>query len=257
MKWYFKIFEPFYQALKNAWWYYTEASRLRKFKNKHLGEDCFIIGNGPSLNKMDLEKLNDFHTFGLNKIFMIFKRAPLKISYLVCVNSLAIEQCYEDFENFKSPVFLSHKASKGIVKKKNHIHKLLTTGGISWLFSETIEKPIYEGVTVTFVAMQLAYYMGFRRVFLVGVDHNFKQSGNPHEKQKMEGDDPNHFDPDYFKGMHWHLADLKGSEVSYALADYAFQRTGRKIFDATVDGKLQVFEKIPLEEALKMAKKKK
>lgn len=256
MKWYLKIFEPFYHALKNAWWYYTEASRLRKFKNKHLGEDCFIIGNGPSLNKMDLEKLNDFHTFGMNKIYLIFKRANLNLSYLTAVNELVIKQSKEVYENFNVPIFISYKGAKGVIKNKPHIHRVLTTGGISWQFGETIEAPIYEGCTVTFIALQLAYYMGFRRVFLVGVDHNFKQTGNPHEEQKMEGDDPNHFDPDYFKGQQWHLADLKGSEVSYSLADYAYQRTGRKIYDATVGGKLQIFEKLSFEEALKMAKKK-
>jgi len=124
------------------------------------------------------------------------------------------------------------------------------------LFSDTIEKPIYEGVTVTFVALQLAYYMGFKRVFLVGVDHNFKQTGNPHEKQVMEGDDPNHFDPNYFAGKEWHLADLKGSELSYHLANYAYHRTGRKVYDATVGGKLEIFDKISFEKALEIAEKK-
>lgn len=256
MKWYFKIFEPFYIALKNAWWYYTEASRLRKFKNKHLGEDCFIIGNGPSLNKMDLTKLNEYHTFGMNKIYLIFKRVDLKLSYLTAVNELVIQQSSDIYENFNCPVFLGYKASKNVVKKKSHIYRLATTGGISWPFGETIEQPIYEGCTVTFIALQLAYYMGFRRVFLVGCDHNFQQKGNPHETQVMEGDDVNHFDPDYFKGQKWDLADLKGSEVSYTLADYAYQRTGRKIYDATVEGKLQIFPKISFDEALKMAKKK-
>lgn len=256
MKWYFKLFEPILDALKNAGWYYTEARRLRKFKNKHLGEDCFIIGNGPSLNKMDLGLLNDYHTFGMNKIYLIFKRSNLKLSYLTAVNQLVIQQSQGIYEDFDCPIFLSHDNSKGVIQKRSHIYRLATTGGISWPFSETIEQPIYEGCTVTFIALQLAYYMGFRRVFLVGVDHSFQQTGNPHEQQKMEGADPNHFDPDYFKGQQWHLADLKGSEVSYHLSNYAFQRTGRKIYDATVGGKLEIFDKISFEEALKLAKPK-
>lgn len=256
MKWYLKHFEPCLNTLRTAPWYYTEARRLRAFKNRHLGEDCFIIGNGPSLNKMDLEALNDYHTFGMNKIYLIFKRVDLRLSYLVAVNELVIQQSREVYQSFPCPVFLSHRAVQKVIPHKDHIYRLLTTGGISWSFAESIERPVYEGCTVTFVAMQLAYYMGFRRVFLVGVDHNFQQTGRPHEAQKMEGDDPNHFDPDYFKGQQWHLADLKGSELSYHLADYAYQRSGRRIFDATVGGKLQIFEKISLEDALRLAKKR-
>ena len=42
-----------------------------------------------------------------------------------------------------------------------------------------------EGYTVTYYALQLAFAMGFQNVFLVGVDHSFKQTGKPNEKQRM------------------------------------------------------------------------
>jgi len=236
-------------------WRLIERPRLKKFKNKHQGEDCFIIGNGPSLNKMDLLRLNDYHTFGMNKIYMIFKRVNLNLSYLAAVNNLVIEQSKAEYESMEMPIFLAHNKSKGVIKKRDNVFRLFTKGGQSWSF-DSLEDPIFEGMTVTYVALQMAHYMGFKRVFLVGVDHNFVQSGNPHEKQTMKGADMNHFDPNYFAGNEWHLADLKGSEVSYQMADYAFCKTGGKVFDATIDGKLQVFEKIDLEQAFKIAKKK-
>ncbi|HFA47953.1 MAG TPA: DUF115 domain-containing protein [Bacteroidetes bacterium] len=245
-----------WRQIKDMPWFYTEGKRLRKFKNCHHGEDCFIIGNGPSLNKMDLELLNGFHTIGMNKIFLIFKRVKLDLSYIVSVNSLVIEQSKQEFEGLGIPVFLAKNAAKNVIAKMPHIYRLNTAGGISWPFSTDIHQQIYEGVTVTFIALQLAYYMGFKRVFLVGVDHNFVQTGKPHEKQKMKGADPNHFDPDYFSGNEWHLADLKGSELSYHLSDYAYNRSGRKIYDATVGGKLDIFDKLNYKDALKMAKRK-
>ena len=104
--------------------------------------------------------------------------------------------------------------------------------------------------------MQLAYFMGFKNIYLIGVDHNFNQMGSPNETQKMEGNDPNHFDPNYFKGQEWQLADLEASEVSYVIANYYFSKDGRKIFDATLNGKLNVFDKIDFNEAIKLAKKK-
>ena len=236
-------------------WKWQYAKKMKQFKDIHKGEDCFIIGNGPSLNKMDLSLLNDYYTFGLNKIFMIFEKVQLDLSYLVSINDLVIEQSKEEFENFSCPVFVSHTASDGVLADKEHIHRLYTLN--TWSFYDDITQPICNGFTVTYVAMQIAYYMGFKRIFLIGVDHSFKQAlGKENTVEVMEGDDENHFHPDYFKGMKWQLADVYGNEVSYHLANYFFIRDDRKIFDATIGGKLDVFPKISFEQALNMAKEK-
>ena len=235
-------------------WRKKFAPRLRAFKDKHKGEDCFILGNGPSLNKMDLSPLAKYHTFGQNKIFLIFDKVDLNLSYLVSVNQLVIEQSAREFEQMKCPVFLSYTASQGVVDDKPNVQRMHTLN--IWSFYEDISQPICEGNTVTFVSMQIAYYMGFRRVFLIGVDHSFKQSGSSHEVQTYEGDDENHFHPDYFKGQQWQLADVYGSEVSYHLANYFYLKDGRQIMDATKGGKLEVFPKISFEQALEIAKPK-
>ena len=107
----------------------------------------------------------------------------------------------------------------------------------------------WDGTTVTFVAMQIAYYMGFSEVILIGVNHNFKTKGEPHKIVISEGEDPNHFDPNYFgKGVKWQLPDLKTSEKAYTLARDAYLKAGRQILDATVDGKLTVFPKVRYED---------
>ena len=235
-------------------WKRKYAPKLKQFKDKHKGEDCFIIGNGPSLKKMDLGLLADYHTFGQNKIFMIFEKHDLNLSYLVAVNPYVIEQSKKEFEEMYCPVFISHTAGHGVIDDKPHIHRLHTLN--TWSFYEDIAQPICEGMTVTFVSLLIAYYMGFRRVFLVGCDHYFKQSGGSHEVQVYEGDDENHFHPDYFKGQKWQLADVYGSEVSYHMANYHYLKDGRQIIDATVGGHLEVFPKIGFEEALKVAKRK-
>ncbi len=237
-------------------WHYNYRPHLLQYSNKHAGEDCFIIGNGPSLNKTNLSLLNEYHTFGLNKIHLIFEKHKLHLSYHAVVNSLVIEQMQEQLDNntFGCPSFVSYKSSKGIAYKNKQVHKLLTND--RWSFYKTIQKPICEGYTVTYVAMQIAFYMGFKNIFLVGVDHNFQQAGKPNEQQAYNGDDVNHFHPDYFKGMQWHLADLEGNEASYALARHQFHTNGRNIYDATVDGKLNIFPKLHFYEALEIAKKK-
>lgn len=236
-------------------WRRKFAKKLRQFKGIHEGEDCFIIGNGPSIGRMDLEPLNNYHCFGQNKIFLLFEKVALDLSYLVSVNKLVIEQSAREFEAMKCPVFLSYTAAKGVVRQQPNIQRLHTLN--LWSFYEDISQPICEGNTVTFVSMQIAYYMGFKRVFLIGVDHSFKQAGKSHETQLYKGDDENHFHPDYFKGQQWQLADVYGSEVSYHLANYFYLKDNRQIYDATVGGKLEVFPKISFEEALRIAKRKK
>lgn len=246
----------FQNNMHYAAWYQSDRDALKKYKNIHKGEDCFIVGNGPSLNKTDLTLLSDYHVFGLNKIHMIFEKQKFDLSYHVTVNKHVIEQTKKELNenSYHCPSFISFAASRGIDYKSPWVHKILTNG--RWSFYDSILEPISEGYTVTYVAMQIAYYMGFKNVFLVGVDHNFQQKGKPNEKQKFEGDDLNHFHPDYFKGHNWQLADLEGSEASFALAKHQFHFDGRNIIDATVDGKLTIFEKMKYEDALKVAKKK-
>ena len=93
--------------------------------------------------------------------------------------------------------------------------------------------------------MQIAYYMGFKQVILIGIDHSFSTTGEPHQIIISTGEDPDHFDPNYFgKGFRWQLPDLKTSELAYHLAKENFEQSGREILDATVNGKLDVFPKV-------------
>ena len=102
------------EARRYLRWRRKYAPQLRKFKGLHAGQHCFILGNGPSLNKMDLAPLADYHTFGLNKIYLLFDRVDLDLSYLVSTNGLVIEQSSEEFERLGIPTFLSYTASAGV-----------------------------------------------------------------------------------------------------------------------------------------------
>ena len=104
---------------------------------------------------------------------------------------------------------------------------------------------MYEGFTVTYVALQLAFHMGFKKVILIGVDHNFTTKGPANQAVVSQGDDPNHFAPNYFgAAFKWQLPDLEGSERAYRLARQAYETAGRMVVDATVGGKLTVFPKV-------------
>ena len=112
-------------------------------------------------------------------------------------------------------------------------------------FSPDVSGRVFEGSTVSYVALQLAYYMGFEEVILIGVDHSFTTKGDPNVTIVSNGEDPNHFSAEYFgKGFRWQLPDLEASERAYRMAREAFEASNRRILDATIGGKLDVFPKV-------------
>lgn len=207
-----------------------------------------IIGNGPSLRDIDLSLLRDEYTFGLNRIYLMFDELGFETTFHVAVNRYVVEQCIDDFRNIKSPLFTT-ALNRPLLDGATNTAYLYSIVG-PW-FSSDATRGVCEGCTVTYVAMQLAYYMGFSEVVLVGVDHRFAVSGAPNQLVESTGPDASHFDPRYFaKGFKWQLPDLENSEAAYTLARKAFEADGRRIVDATVDGALTVFPKVPLVEAL-------
>jgi len=224
-------------------WRRDSIQKLKDLRNSHAGERCVIIGNGPSLRDTDLQKLNNVFTIGMNRFYLAFPELGFATSCLLSVNDLVIEQCAEDFRVLPIPVFVSWRGRKWIKPAKN-LHYLYTSYLLPG-FNKNAAGRLWEGATVTFVAMQLAYYMGFKQVVLIGVDHNFTTKGTPNTTVVSTGDDPNHFNPAYFgKGFRWQLPDLETSELAYCMARDAYQKDGREILDATVGGKLSVFPRV-------------
>ncbi len=220
--------------------------KLNALRDKHAGERCFIIGNGPSLKNTDLKKLKNENTIGMNRIYLAFPDLGFTTSYYLSVNDLVVEQCAGDIRQLEIPSFISWRGRKWVAPAEN-LHYLYTTY-TGPKFGTNAAGRLWEGATVTYVAMQLAFHLGFKQVILIGVDHNFETKGKPNETVVSQGDDPNHFSPAYFgKGFRWQLPDLDTSERGYIMAREAYKSAGREIVDATVGGKLTVFPKVPYE----------
>lgn len=252
-----KIWKP---ASNLYWWWHNRGTHqiastfsirrmnskrsLESYHNRHRGDRCFILGNGPSLKKTDLSLLRDEYTFGLNRIYLLFPEIGFTTTYFVAINTLVIEQCSAEINALTLPKFLTWRGRKWIVDDPNTM-LLDTDYTLPATFSEDVSGRVFEGSTVTYVAMQLAFYMGFEEVILIGVDHSFKTEGAPNLTVVSEGDDSDHFAPDYFgKGFRWQLPDLEASEFAYEMAREAYERGGRRILDATLGGNLYVFPKV-------------
>jgi len=213
-------------------------------KNKHKDERVVIICNGPSLNNMDLSFLKRECVIGLNKIYLGFQKFNFYPKYYVAVNPQVIEQSASEISKLNCVKFIGDLGGDGFISE-GALTYFLNTKNPPFRFCKDIALGLHEGWTVTYAALQVAYYLGFLEVIIIGMDHNFTFSGRPNEENVLHGEDPNHFCASYFgSGQKWNNPDLERSEESYEIAKKIFKQEGRGIYDATVGGRCQVFDKI-------------
>lgn len=230
---------------------------LKKFKNKHAGERCFIIGNGPSLNKLDLSKIKNEYTFGVNAIYTNYEKMGFYPTYYVVEDIFVAEDRCSEINNYNESIkffgdYLKYCLSPDEKSINMNVIYNYTDYHNFPRFSKNVARKIYVGGTVTYLCIQLAYYMGFKEVYLIGIDHNYIIP----KEAKVEGydilsvsDDPNHFNKDYFgKGKRWHDPMLDRMEKAYKKARIYFEKNSRTINNATAGGKLEIFDRIDYNE---------
>ncbi|MCG2592026.1 hypothetical protein LZ009_04450 [Ramlibacter sp. XY19] len=230
----------------------TSHSKLRALYGSERGNAAVVLCNGPSLRSVDFAALRGVKLIGLNKINLLLEEIPgLKIDYLVAVNDLVVKQNCDFLNRTAIPTFVSSR-SIGVLQARPGLH---------WLYASPVDNfatqvfpSMYEGATVTYAALQLAYHLGFSRVALVGCDHNFAVKGTPNLAVKAEGADNSHFHPNYFAhGQTWQLPDLVESERAYMLAHKVYSAAGRELYNCTAGGKLEIFPRLPLQDFLNTA----
>lgn len=227
--------------------------RLEALKDRYAGERCVIIGNGPSLRETDLSLLRNEHTFALNRGYLLFDRIGVPTTFLVAVNQYVVQQFADELLAVPSLKFASWRTRRLTPDREDLI---LVRRSRRFSFSPNVATyGAWEGATVTYIAMQLAFHLGFQKVILIGVDHSFATTGPANKLVTAAGPDPNHFDPSYFgPGVKWQLPDLEMSEVAYRLARDHFAAQGREVVDATIGGRLTVFPKVDYERVIRGAR---
>jgi hypothetical protein len=203
------------------------------------------VANGPSLKKMDLSFLKDKISFGLNRIYLAYKEKQFANNYLVSINNLVLTQFAKELDALPITKFINWESRSHFSKKQenNFIYRKIFGKN----FEKNIEQGLNPAATVTYAALQIIYYMGFTKVIIIGMDHNFstKSKNRPNKMEvREEEEDVNHFHPNYFpKGSKWETPDLKSSEYFYKIARKEYEKDGRQIIDCTIGGKCEVFEK--------------
>lgn len=244
-----EIYEHTYESL------YRPRLKSLKAAFKHR-KRAFVIGNGPSLNQTDLSLLKDEVTFGVNGIFLKFKDTDFRPTFYVVEDHLVAEDRRDFINRLEGPIKLFPIYLGYCLDDRedtvfyNHIPRRNYPHGFD--FSLDASDHTYAGCTVTFSCLQLAYYMGFQEIYLIGVDCDYAIPKDVEEKQEysvkildMKTSDPNHFDPDYFgKGYRWHDPQVDKMRGAYQEAKKVCDAHGVTIYNATIGGKLEVFPRV-------------
>jgi len=250
-----------YHAARNAvddfLWQYgwvggMNRRRLDQLRNTCLGKRCFVIGNGPSLTIADLRCLRNEISIGCNGLFLFFKEMGYLPTFYTVEDSLVAEDRAEQINSIRGTTkIFPRKLAYCLKQDKSTIYVNFSYDYDDFpKFSGQFEKVVFWGGTVTFLNLQLAYYLGCSEVYLIGTDHNYQVL---HEVGKggvimSTSADINHFHPEYFgPGFRYHDPKVERMEKAYRAALEFASKNGMKIFNATRGGKLEVFPRVEFE----------
>ncbi len=235
--------------------------QLLSYKNKHQGERCFLIGNGPSLKASDLDMLQEETCFGCNMIHKIFDQTQWRPTYMCAIDKELIYHLYPRFEKeFPYPLFVNRASYN---RMQVYPEKLTYVQNISddryWVHGNMMDYYVPSKATVMSFMLELAMYMGFKEICLLGVDCTSTFSGQGHFIQNyMKQED---IQKEYKKiGRRLGIPNITAEDIGryyYEVSVHAYKvieeyakKHGIKIYNCTRGGALEEFERKSLEEAL-------
>lgn len=223
---------------------------LNRFKGLYEGEKCFIVATGPSITPEDLDLLKKmgYKSFGVNRIYLAFEQTEWRPDFLVVIDDKIMNTYREEIYSCDAKIkFLGDQVEiqrnvEDVYRIHDHIMEYFPN---TPKFSENIEHGAYSARTVVYTCLQIACYMGFKEIYLLGTDHNYSCN---------QSDISNHFHKDYYKGGIKPDSYFKDkAELAYKAAKEYAVAHDIKIYNATRGGKLEVFERKSLEEILREA----
>lgn len=240
-------------AISELLWWRTargraNRTRLEGLRNCFLGRRAFIFGGGPSLRRTDVRLLRGEITIGSNAIFLIFPEMGYQPTFLTVEDRLVAEDRAQALNAVRGSTKIFPRDLRPFLLPDSdtlYLNFVRQYEGFP-RFSEHFEKIVYWGGTVTMLNLQLAFHLGCDPVYLLGFDHEYKVPQNL-ESVVITSDriDENHFHPDYFgPGFRWHDPRLDRMEAGYYVAKRHFEADGRRVFNATSGGKLEVFPRV-------------
>ena len=169
-----------------------ELTKNMRFVDSHKGEECFILGNGPSLKRVDLEKLQDKFVITCNMFTKVNDYKKARSNIHIVVDNIFFEK-YDEYSieknnlnemwnkicGMKVPVFVPLSVKDFIVEngldKKTDIYYLdIIRSHLPDRSGRPLKvdftKPINSYTNVVQFGIVVAINMGFTKINLLGCD---------------------------------------------------------------------------------------
>ncbi len=226
-------------------------------RNCHQGRRAFIVGNGPSLSCEDLDRLKGEITFASNKIYLAFDDTAWRPSYYSVVDQLVAANNADRIRELDLPMLLPTSVSSFAFANENTLWYResgfnayladLTSDDLNSAvprFSRDAVYPIHGGYSVIYHQLQLAWHMGVREIYLIGVDFSFsvpkervvdeRFKVSEYRNALVSTDEVNHFHPDYRSpGETWSMPRLDLQACAFRAAARIFRSGGGGLFNAS------------------------
>ena len=250
----------FFRKHKIRPFYKKEYGELRNLKDIHKGERCFILATGPSLRIEDAEALKDEYTFGVNGIFKLYDKTDWRPTYYALCDPFVypdyLKNGYDmNIDSFsKKGAFFSYKMRKLLKKNPNAksvkqipfcmLDHALTFNSDSLKYSLDPLWGFYNLRTVVGFCINLADYMGFKDIYILGVDCDYVTHGQ-------------HFDSEKSPNLLQYEQLVMAQKFMLGAFQFIKEQTQNRninIYNCTRGGALNVFPRIELEQLLGIEK---
>lgn len=274
-----KRIRQFWQHSLPIWKYrLAEGPRWAKLKRRYRRQRCFIVGNGPSLKNQDLTALTEEVTFVANWFALHEETERIDPTfYCVCGEQFfggEFAEWNRDVRfNRDLHTLLKARASNAIkvfpffFKAGISSQRLFAPQSIRYVLYEpklwqpiwkarkmnldVAWDPLYQGhsVVISF-CLPIAYYLGFTEIYLVGCDCDYgvEEPGDPRQYFYDTNEHASEAPPFDWLQKSW--ASDGPMIRSFAVARREFERRGRRIYNATDGGKLEVFPRVRFEDVV-------
>lgn len=242
-----------------------DSEYIKSLHNKYEGKRCFIIGNGPSLTPEDLDRIKGEYSFASNRIYYIYEMTQWRPTWYLSIDNNVITSEIENIKRIGAyPKLINYKAKRYGREEGENIHYICTRGDYHVDINEPSVRNLSDdaslGVswvgTVTVNAIELAAYMGFKEIYLLGVDNNYARKMDKNGCVTVDAT----MQSSYFKGMKspdgkaddgYSVQLIDSMNYAYDLAKKFAEKHGVKIYNTTRGGKLETFERVDFDKLMK------
>lgn len=153
---------------------------IKDLKFQEKDKSIYILANGPSVLMEDLSLLKDKVVIGMNASTLLDEKFNFNSKYYVCSDSRFLRHpekgllATDKVNSSTFRVFRKELDQYDTYANKNNTYyiKALQRDG----FSTDLRVGYYYGCTTTMLAIQLAYYLGAKKIVLLGVDLRYSKS---------------------------------------------------------------------------------